>query len=94
MYFTLCRPTWRKKIITQKLSLLFQILVTIYLNLKDNASIETSQIILIIEDLLLRTFFTNSVIEKFNSLVIVQNFFFYEGRKFLLQTDFKIKGNN
>ena len=62
--------------------------------MKDNASIETSHIIKIIEDLVLITFFSNSVIEKFKSFVIIQNFFFYEGGKFILQTDFKIMGKN
>ena len=52
-----------EKLITQNLSLHFQILVPIYLNLKDNASVETSQILLIIEDLVLRTVFANSFIE-------------------------------
>ena len=52
-----------EKIITQKVSLHFQILAPFYLNLKDNASMETSQIISSIKDVVLRTFFANSVIE-------------------------------
>ena len=43
-----------EKLITQNLSLHFQILGPIYLNLKDNVSMKTCQILLII-DLVLRT---------------------------------------